>query len=664
MASKNDALNLLRIFALRKKSQIIPFRDFVSFSQKYAEQKKKEIPTLASLIENTQIQMAAHVEDLAEDKRCAIVYDEGRIGSVVYPGFFPEIVKRKYKQIISDPESPYPNEGSLDVKIPSDNVRGVDIKKDFVRILGETQDGESQLLRLSFPEGINGVLVPSDLLQEQLLIVCVEKIRLYLNTQRNSAYMLSKLRGVFKSREQGLRDMLHSVSSQRSQAIETIHNPTEFSFSFWTHLANAIIREYREKTNKLEKEHGYCQAAYLLGFYNVYYKGIVQKKKDFDATLKILDLKIRQAPYYFTISEVDNFKDSQGLMLARKCSPEEMHRYLETKSKPDGENALPEIFRLKLADKKEYFVAREVLLRLTAKKVQDASRKFRQNYLDDWMGQIRNMRKSAEMKSDDALSAHVEKRARSEDPLLSSLLSFELLYLTLQESKPSSGVKQEIARILDVSHGQLIPMDQILRLNRRDILAQAKMNLPMWMTMPLINHLLGFLKRVLSGTQPNPAKKKRKKKSTVTAQHESPGTKLLGPQSGVVASQSAGKSRVPAAAGRSARAQLQALQDAMKKLKVQFVEDASLHGSMDELSEKWNPLFDPQAKANLVEDVNSLVRDFLRKLKRGFLVKPPDAARIRNMADGLAGNHAFDQVKNQDALKLYIELYMIEVLCK
>ncbi|MBN1685068.1 MAG: hypothetical protein JW852_00355, partial [Spirochaetales bacterium] len=77
---------------------------------------------------------------------------------------------------------------------------------------------------------------------------------------------------------------------------------------------------------------------------------------------------------------------------------------------------------------------------------------------------------------------------------------------------------------------------------------------------------------------------------------------------------------------------------------------------------KWNPLFDPQAKANLVEDVNALVRDFLRKLKRGFLVRPPDAARIRNMAENLGANHAFDQIKNRDALQRYIELYMIGVL--
>ena len=43
-----------------------------------------------------------------------------------------------------------------------------------------------------------------------------------------------------------------------------------------------------------------------------------------------------------------------------------------------------------------------------------------------------------------------------------------------------------------------------------------------------------------------------------------------------------------------------------------------------ELAEKWNPLYAAAQKKNLVEDVNALVRDFLRPVRRSFLVRPPD----------------------------------------
>ena len=246
MATKNDVLALLRAFALRRKNQVIVFSDFVTFSQKYSEQKKSDVPSLATLTSDTEIQLSTHLEDLAEESRCALVYDQGRIGSVVYPEFFSELVKRQYKDIANDAEVPFPNQNTLETKIPQDNILNVDIKSDFVRLLGAKDDEESSLLQLMFPQGINPLIVPSDLLGNQLLSLCVEKVRLYLNTQRNAFYMLSKLRGVFSTKEQLLKDMINSVVAARNQALETIHNPTEFSFMFWTHLANAIIREYRE----------------------------------------------------------------------------------------------------------------------------------------------------------------------------------------------------------------------------------------------------------------------------------------------------------------------------------------------------------------------------------------------------------------------------------
>jgi len=662
MATKKDVLALLRAFALRRRSQIIGFADFVTFSQKYCEQKKSEVPSLATLTSDTEIQLSTHLDDLAEENRCTLIYDQGKVSSVVYPEFFCELVKRKYKDISEDPEISFPNQQTLDLKIPADNIRTVDIKTDFVGLLGAKENEEAALLRLVFPEGINSIIVPSDLLGNTLLGLSVEKIRLYLNTQRNAFYMMSKLRGVFRTKEQVVKDMINSVVSTRNQALETIHNPTEFSFLFWTHLANAIIREYREKTNKLDREHSYCQAAYLLGFYNVYFKGRIQKKKDTEAALKLLDRRLRQAPYYFTVSDIGNFKDNKGLLLTRKCSSDEMHKYLEHKTKPAEAGSLPEIFRLKASDKKEYYIAREVLLPLTAKKIQDASSEYRKVYTSDWAKQLSALTKTPEMKSDDAFAVKLERRVKSEDPLLCALLSYEMLFLTLQDTKPNYDIQQEIGRILNTSGNKLVPMDELLRLNRREILAQSKMTLPIWKTIPVVNRLFGFLKKFLSGAQLKSGKK-TKRKGRLSENTVSAGTKLLGAEGEPPSTRPSERAAEPSGGQpATARARALALKKAMAGLKMQFVGNASLEESMDELIEKWNPLFDPQAKANLVEDVNSLVRDFLRKLKRGFLVKPPDAPRIRNMAESLAANHAFDQIKKRDALQRYIELYMINVL--
>jgi len=77
---------------------------------------------------------------------------------------------------------------------------------------------------------------------------------------------------------------------------------------------------------------------------------------------------------------------------------------------------------------------------------------------------------------------------------------------------------------------------------------------------------------------------------------------------------------------------------------------------------KWNPLYDSQARTELVEDVNSMIRDFMRGLRRGMRLKPPDAERIRLLAEQLSQNRAFDRIKRKDLFRQYIEIYMIKLL--
>jgi len=90
--------------------------------------------------------------------------------------------------------------------------------------------------------------------------------------------------------------------------------------------------------------------------------------------------------------------------------------------------------------------------------------------------------------------------------------------------------------------------------------------------------------------------------------------------------------------------------------------DATLDQKLEELAEKWNPLFDPAAKADLIQDVNSLIRDFLRSIKRTFKVKPPNLEQIRNLASDLAMNKNLNEIKRKESLRIYIEIYMAKVL--
>ena len=109
--------------------------------------------------------------------------------------------------------------------------------------------------------------------------------------------------------------------------------------------------------------------------------------------------------------------------------------------------------------------------------------------------------------------------------------------------------------------------------------------------------------------------------------------------------------------------QLAAYRRAVAELKQQFVGgEKTMQESLRELMEKWNPLYDQQARKNLVEDVNALIRDYVRNIRRTFRAAPPDAGRIRSLADKLSANKSFEGIKRKEYLTRYIEVYIIKLL--
>jgi hypothetical protein len=88
----------------------------------------------------------------------------------------------------------------------------------------------------------------------------------------------------------------------------------------------------------------------------------------------------------------------------------------------------------------------------------------------------------------------------------------------------------------------------------------------------------------------------------------------------------------------------------------------SLDGMLEELAERWNPLFDTQGKRNLVEDVNALVRDYVRPLRHSFQMKPPDMNRLHALAEQLSASKGLTKIRKKDSLIRYLELFMLKSL--
>lgn len=672
MPDKSETLSLIQKFSRKKKSPSINYPSFLTFVETYVESQKNKEPELEIYSENTHTVLVSELEDLAGSGQINLDYENSQIQRIFFPGYFLASLHEEYKRIEENSEVPFPSEEALGLTIPQDLLSAINVKNDFVNWLRKIDDvPDTEIYRLIFPEGFKSIIIPADIMKTKLLELSFDKIRAYLGTRRNLNYIHNKLLGLLGSKNVVLKETIENVVSKPGYCLEQIKKPTDFSFRLWTTIANLIIQEYRRKVNKLVDELSYCQASYLLGFYVVFNKSIIQKEKDSHAAIQSLDKSIRKSPYYFTVSEIYQFTDSKGVPLTKRCSRDEIHKYLSEKSRPEKDKAIPEIIRLEVPGKKQYFISKDVLLPLCVKKINDASSEYRKIYVNKWESELRECRKTEEMTNDQQFVQNLEDRLKEEDPLLYGLLNYELLFLTKEETQCNQNVEFNIMRLFDSKKKGLIPMNEIFKLDRNEILTDAKRRLPMWQVMPVFGPLFIFFKRLLQGSKkgkrkrdltPGSAAGKAKPSGYKTAERS--GFKKVGKTAPAPAVPEPSGKKIKTSA-QTAKAKLIAYRKQVTEISKEFIEDGkTIDGSMKELINRWNPLFDEKARKNLIEDVNSMVRDFIRGLRKGILKQPPNAESIRTMAGRLAANDVFAKIKRKEEFKLYIELYMLKILSR
>ena len=77
---------------------------------------------------------------------------------------------------------------------------------------------------------------------------------------------------------------------------------------------------------------------------------------------------------------------------------------------------------------------------------------------------------------------------------------------------------------------------------------------------------------------------------------------------------------------------------------------------------EWNDRIGKQNYENLAEDVNSLIRDYFRKVLRRLKADTFNAERISHLAEALVDTPSMMKIKNHPALKRYVELYILKIV--
>ena len=676
MANRINLLPILHACAKQSSTARLPFRFVKEFAAQYAQRRAAEQPELGPLAgENSEGALVESLSALEQDNQLSLQYSGGSIISVFFPLYYLGIVREYYQKVEHQPSVPFPDDAALESVIPADIVRVVDVTTEYVDWIRKSDETAPELLRLQFPETIPSMLVVSESIATDLLPMCMQKIRLYLRSTKNASYIHHKLLGHFPTREAALSDAIRQVLTTPHEAVSTIRRPTDFTYHLWTHLCTSLIKDIRSRNELLEHDAPSAQAAYLIGYYNAYYRGLDQKEREQELALKLVEKHLEDSRAPFTFREVITLPDDKGNPVSRKLSTERVAQTIETRIKPKEGASLAPLMRIKGADRIDYYIPSQHAFQHFLQQREELSDQMRRFYIDRCSLSFRQDRVLLSMKSDENFRAHILQEVRARAPYIAGLLKYEILYLLAQSSAGNADRRDDLTLIFAGDRRSLQPLDVMFELDRRRIVKDAELMLPFYLGTPALRAITRFIRSLFSGRirpsdrlerdlideQDAPAAHRKAARSPAEGEmtadddidtDEAP----AGAAAPRTVTDAAPRKSSPKAPSAAYRAQVRSVVE-------EFIPDASsIDRVLNDLHEKWNPLIAEPAKANLREDINSLVRDFLRKMRAGFRTAPPGADRIRKMAQELSDKDSFAQIRRKESLRRYIELYMLKLL--
>jgi hypothetical protein len=631
---------MLKAYAVKEANPAVDFETFVAYMERYAGAKPESVTEIAAeLGPEFSSKIASALQEMQETGYCKLQKTQSKIHVIYVMSYYADAAEERFSRVILRGETPLPGLDFLGPSINPEILTPVNVKTDFSVYLEKEPSAVPELLNITFPHISKTLICTSKLLEKPLIEASLQKVKQYLRDQKNSTYMRQKMLPLYPQRGEALKNNIGNIVTKTDMAMQDFMFPSDETFQFWTQLTSMIIKDYVPKTEKTEAEIDLCLASYILNFYAVYFKGKTQKAKDSDKYLKMLAQKFTKSPFSYTFHDIYNFTDTNGFPLLKYIDKDVFSVFLESATTSKDTVSLPEILRVKLPDKSEYFIRSDCVAKLLLPRIYFISKDCKMNLGADWTDSLMDGKKLPEMLDDQKFAKELEGRVKNIDPLFYSLLNFSLLFL-IRDQLPLPPVEADFVNgLLDVKTRGLAPMNVILGLSRRDILTEAKLRLPLWRVIPVLGPILEFFVSLFSkkgAAKPSPAKK----------------------------TQSAAAEGASSAAEKDRKLRQDLFQEEVKGLISKYIGDKDLQTELTALVGLWNTLLEEKDKNNLVEDVNALVRDFLRQRKYKTKLQVPPAGQLDSLAEELSQNNALAAIKDKPHLRQYIILYMLKVLYK
>ncbi|MDR3167205.1 MAG: hypothetical protein LBT93_04610 [Treponema sp.] len=636
MIAKTDLYTILKNHAEKINSPYIDVNPFINSLETYAGRHAKEQPEWLKWAQDTEDKFWLELAPLMETGLCEFISDapEKRLYLTQY---YVELIQQAYQSPDKNVELPFPSEESLAIHFPDEALTVLSVGRgDLTPYLEENRDNTDNpnaILRLLFPDNIGSALILSSMLPRRLLETALLKIRNYLRNEVNRDYARHKLTVQLQGREPYLNDTLDQLVVRPLEYLTKLADGGENSSMFWVCFCSLVRNDIKKKNEFLPEDLAILQAVYLIDACNSFYQLRAIKNRERELALKNLELRLENPPFLYSLEEITRFTNNKGILLMGQYSPEDLDRYIKTKTLPAEDQKLPELLIISGSNYERWFVKKGKLIPLCMQLLNEARPQIKKIIESRWEKLLQQYRKEGAMANDGEFEKLLGNCIEKHTSSLSGILKSKWLYLVYEEVTRDHEINSLSARLY--INGNLVPYATLLMLNRKNILTDARMSLPFWHSIPFIVAIISFFKG-LQG----------KFKAAGTPEIQKP------------------SEEPPASPPPPGRDHARELRQAARELeKILVPQGQTTNNYLITLEEGWGRLLRKEARKDLLEDVNALIRDRLRQNLRIKKQIKLDQNSLNAMAEGIiASSPSLQSLTGQDSLRLYITIYLLKQL--
>jgi hypothetical protein len=634
---QTDLYSLLRAYAHKNHSPYVDIESFLDFLEKYAIRKAPEHPEWQRWVQGTEMKFWADLPPLAENEKCVLLADTSK-GRIYMPSYCRELLREIYSNLDKLADIPFPGEESLKITIPENHLRVVNLNSDMGTFFGlsaekggkNEKNGENQeaVIKLLFPQDYGAALLPSSMIPRKLMELSFLKIRHYLRSKNNKDYTLNKLIPQFQGKEKYLREIIDQIIYRPVECLNDMEKSADFPYLFWTYFCPMVKNDIKRRNEFLNEDLAALQAVCIIEICSSFYRTAAAKKREVNVAFKTLEVRMERSPWSYTMDDIIRFTNDKDVPLLNIYSKQELEEYIQQNITEADNNDLPSWLVIQGAKGERWFIKKEKYLALCTKMLIEMRPDIKKALTKRWINLIREFGTEPAMEKDSEFDKLLAVHTESVNPTLITMLEDPKLLWVYEELNRIQGAIPPSSRIF--KDGRPVPMSVIYALRRKDLLADARMALPLWYSIPALAAIFAFFK--------NFGRKKKKKQTTYRA---------AGDDGFIV------KEKDP-----------NDLQYVARSVQTALVpQGKTLDGYLSELEEKWSRLLDKKARQNLIYDVQSLLRDNLRRAVRVHKRKKITRKGLSEMAAFLiARTPALHSLGAPDALRIYMELYMSKQL--